>query len=577
MIAAFVYLFVCSLRNRVRVRLRRLRQPRYLVASLAGALYLYTFVFRRVNRAGRAAPTPLALFERASHAIEVAGALALFAIAVAAWVLPMLGRAIEFSRAETQFLLQAPLTRRQLLHYKLLRGQIGVLLATAITTLVLRPTSFVSGWTFLTGTWLVLAVVRLHLTGVALRRGSVARHGRRGLEREWLPLFVAVAATLILIGSLAADWRALAALTAADDVFREVGRVVTSGAAQWVLWPVRALARLPLSASPSAFLRDLPVVLTLVVLNYVWVLRADVAFEEASSADASDRARSRARRGPRIRSGKAAPFRLAALGPPETAIVWKNLILLGRFASARVLFALLPLLVVAFAMSRRSTTGIGSSIGALSLVGAGMTTLLGPQMMRNDLRQDLANLAVLKSWPIRGGALVRGEILAPGVVLSCAAWLLIGMVVALHPPARAGAEMARELARHPVSLGMAAAALAPAIILTQLVVQNGLAILFPAWIATTNTQSRGIDAMGHRLLTLAGVMVTLVLALVPGAIAGGALGYLLHLIAPQARAPVIILPAILAAGVVLGECWLATTMLGGVFDRTDVSAMDAVE
>jgi len=39
----------------------------------------------------------------------------------------------------------------------------------------------------------------------------------------------------------------------------------------------------------------------------------------------------------------------------------------------------------------------------------------------------------------------------------------------------------------------------------------------------------------------------------------------------------IVIPALLAAVVVLAECWAATELLGRVLDRTDVSAVDAAE
>jgi hypothetical protein len=40
---------------------------------------------------------------------------------------------------------------------------------------------------------------------------------------------------------------------------------------------------------------------------------------------------------------------------------------------------------------------------------------------------------------------------------------------------------------------------------------------------------------------------------------------------------VILLPALLVALVVAGECWLAIEGLGRVLDRTDPSAVDAAE
>ena len=48
MLSASLYIIVCSARNRLRVRLRRLREPRYLIGALAGAAYLYFSIFARV-------------------------------------------------------------------------------------------------------------------------------------------------------------------------------------------------------------------------------------------------------------------------------------------------------------------------------------------------------------------------------------------------------------------------------------------------------------------------------------------------------------------------------------------------
>ena len=47
MTAAFAYLTVCSIRNSVRLRLRRLRQPRYLLIVLALILYVGSMLWSR--------------------------------------------------------------------------------------------------------------------------------------------------------------------------------------------------------------------------------------------------------------------------------------------------------------------------------------------------------------------------------------------------------------------------------------------------------------------------------------------------------------------------------------------------
>jgi hypothetical protein len=53
MLSASLYIIICTARNRLRMRLRRLREPRYLIGAIAGAAYFYFAVFRRMGRGGR--------------------------------------------------------------------------------------------------------------------------------------------------------------------------------------------------------------------------------------------------------------------------------------------------------------------------------------------------------------------------------------------------------------------------------------------------------------------------------------------------------------------------------------------
>jgi hypothetical protein len=194
--------------------------------------------------------------------------------------------------------------------------------------------------------------------------------------------------------------------------------------------------------------------------------------------------------------------------------------------------------------------------------------------MRNDLRQDLANLALLKTWPVRGAALIRGEIFAPTVVVSVVAWLfiLLGALIAPRPASPGGAVAV--LMANRASFAIAAAIMAPAIILSQIVVQNALAVLFPAWVAVGASRPRGIDAMGQRMLMLAGILLTLAASLLPGALIAGVVAFAVYWIT---GATLVVLPALIVALVVVGECWLAVEGLGRVLERTDVSAIDATE
>jgi len=574
MVGTFFYLTACTTKNRLRRRLNRLREPRYLIGLVVGLLYMYFAFFRRSARP-RPDATGLSAVAAFAGPMQFLGSVFLLAIAAVAWVVPGAGQPLAFSRAEVQFLFPAPVTRRELVHFKLLRSQLGILIGSAIATLFLRPGSLAGGWTLMAGLWVMLMAVRLHLMGVALSRSSLAAHGTSGIARQWLPLAVVLGAIAVLALAVVGDWPALSSLSDPGDVFKELQRLGSRGAAGAVLWPFRAFARLPLSASVPEFWSALPAALALLALNYAWVLRSDAAFEEASAAHAEKRAT--ARRAPRavVRGTASTPFTLAAEGPPETAILWKNLILVGRYVSLRTLLRLLPLVIV-FGMIAQGQggSGVASFLAAVCLPLAAFTVLLGPQMMRNDLRQDLANLALLKTWPVRGAALIRGEVLAPTVVVTVVAWLFILLSALLAPrPASPGGTIAVLMANR-ASFAIAAAILAPAIILSQTVVQNALAVLFPAWVTVGASRSRGIDAMGQRLLMLAGILVTLAASLLPGALIAGVVAFAVYWIT---GATLVILPALIVALVVVGECWLAVEGLGRVLERTDVSAIDAAE
>lgn len=582
MVGTFLYLTGCGIRNRIRVRLRRLREPRYLIGSLAGIAYLYFVVFGRAFRSRPSArlpsgpQTPMAALALLGAPLQFIGSIFLLLFAVVAWLWPGSRKPIDFTRSEVQFFFPAPLARRQLIHYKLLRSQLALLFGSAVATLFLRPSTLASGWTLMVGMWVVLIAIRLHSIGVSLSRASLAQRGAGGLVRRWAPVVVVAGAVATLVITAGLDWPRLSALSNPGDALEELQHLWSSGICAWILWPFAALMRLPLSGSATEFLRALPAALAILALNYAWVLQADASFEEAAADRAEKMATLKA--APRAASVKAmpTPFALAPEGRAELAIMWKNLILIGRYASLKMLLRLLPVVAV-FGIAASNGSRNGGVVGLLAvlcIVFTGMIVLMGAQMVRNDLRQDLTRLAVLKTWPIRGATLLRGELAAPAAVLTSMVWLLILAAATLvpHLPDRHGDMAGMVLDRF--SYGAAAMLLAPALILVQLVVTNGIAVIFPAWIATGASRARGIDAMGQRLLMMAGIWLSLLVSLLPAALVSGAVAFAIywtmHVI------PVVV-PAAIAAIVVAAECWVAVELLGGVLDRTDVSAVDATE
>jgi hypothetical protein len=563
-----LYLALCSVRNRARVRFRRLKEPRYLIGTFVGLAYFWMVFWRPRSSRARIPGGFTSMLSAARAPLELLGSGVLFLIAATSWILPGRQRpALFFSQSDVQFLFPAPLTRRQLIHYKLLRSQLSVLIGSAFMTILFRPSSLANGWMFFLGMALTMTIVNLHLTGVSLSRESLGSHGISGLARQWIPLVAFVGAIVILTGTVMRAWPTLSSIPNGKDFAVELGRLVSTGAAGVVLWPFRAVVRLPLSESPSAFLQALPAGLLILGLNYIWVLRSDAKFEEASAELAEKMANVRQSRRlsvPKARTTVSAPFTLALEGRPETAIFWKNLIMVGRYLSLATLFRILPILVIFSIVARGRAVG-GAGEGLTVLCGAVFvfTILLGPQFARNDLRQDLPNLRLLKAWPLDGATLVRGEVLAPAALLTVVAWLgAIGTVI-----------FARSIPTVS-SWATAAIVVAPGLILLQLLAQNAIAVMWPAWVMTGNVRTRGIDVMGQRLIMMAGLLLVLIVAVIPAAIIWGLTRLALYFVTGTLT---IIVPALVAAAVLFIERILQVISVGKMLDRTDVSAIDAQE
>jgi ABC-2 type transport system permease protein len=570
--SAFLYLTACSFKNRVVRRVRRLKEPRYLAGAVAGSVYVY-FAFirsqmRSISRSPRAAMGPV--FGRVLPWIEAGGGMVLWLVVVLRWIFPSVRPPLQFNGAEVQFLFPAPVSRRSLVHFKVLRGQIGVLFSSVIA-LVLGGRSAPSRLSFVLGLWVLLATLRLHLMAIGLSRASLTEPGGRRRVRAWLPLAITVGASVALVGGLAIRLGPLLFHETPEVIAVEFLEQSNAGIVGVVLWPLKALVRPLLAEWPWPFLRALWVPLLLFALNYVWVLASDARLEEA--AIASERRRSEGRGRAPVVTVRSAPFALASSGRPELAILWKNLLMLGRYFSVRnVIRFSAPLIALALAAAAASRGHSGGLTAAafVCLVCAAMTPLLGPQMVRNDLRSDLAQLPILKTWPLSGQAIIMGELLAPALLVSGFAWLCILLASLLS----VGIAMPALSALDRAAIAIAALLAIPGVVVAQLVIQNGAAVLFPGWIVTGPTRPRGIEAMGQQMLLFAGTMLLLAIGVLPAGAVAAMVGFVLRwFIGWVALVPA----AMLFVAVLAAESWVAIHGLGRVFERTDPSAVEASE
>src|SRR5580700_826800 len=195
MFGAFLYLRATSLRNQVVHRLGRLRQPKYLLGALFAAAYFYFFVIRRVSGAGAAAALSPGTGMIAAGAVCAVLCLIGIVRVAYAWIAPPEKAGLVFTEAEIAFLFPAPVTRRALIHFRLLSTQLAILFSAALITIVFNRSGYLGGHRVLhaIGWWIILSTIDLHVNGTNLMLSSL-----RERSAHFLLWRVAAVAAIIL-------------------------------------------------------------------------------------------------------------------------------------------------------------------------------------------------------------------------------------------------------------------------------------------------------------------------------------------------------------------------------------------
>ncbi len=585
MTGALVYLQLTSLRNALSQRLSRLRHPRYLAGAIVGLAYFYFFFFRHLfSGRGRPALHMAGLPTLAVDwptLLEPLGALVLFGFAAFAWILPKERAALHFTEAEVAFLFPAPVPRRTLVHFKLIKSQLGILITSLFLTLFSNRWSFLGGSVAIhaAGWWLILSLLNLHLLGASFARERLLDLGLDPARRR----LVAVGA-LCLLG--AATWLGLrhtlslptdADLASAEATLRYGQAVLAAPPLGWVLWPFRLAVRPFLATDAGAFAWALGPALLLLAGHYLWVVRSNVAFEEASLALAQKRAdriaamRSGQWRGPASRTKpRREPFALAATGPAPFAFLWKSLIAAGPMYYPRNWLMVGVICVAGTLWLNRDPLyrPFVQVIGAASLGIGAYALLLGPMFFRRGLNLMLTRLDVIKTYPLRGWQIVLGEMLTPIALLTAFEWLLLTLA------ALGMRTTFRQIAAIPFLPGAGAVGvglLMPPLGGLMFAIPFAATLYFPAWMGTGAQRSGGIEAMGQRLIFFAGYVVVLIVALLPAALVGAVPFLLLQWLIGSL--PVAVLAAgATASAVLVGEFAFVIWWLGQRYEKFDLSA-----
>jgi hypothetical protein len=560
--AALAWLLARGAVNRVVRRARRVRQPRYALALLAGFGYFWFVLVRPRGDVTLVGGAP----DGTQHLLYALG----FAILVASWWLFGSDEvALNFTPAEVQLLFTAPLTRRQVVAFKLMQAQLVILVSVLIWIAILgrAPGSPIERVISL---WIIFTTLYLHRVGASLVRESAAEHGASGLRKHVVAIVVVAAALGVVAWGIAAQIPVLRAGIAAGNTLGAATAILHAPASKAVLYPFRLVLAPVFTSTTSEWLGAVWPALLLLAAHVVWVLRTDAAFEEAAAASAARRAVAIARRAGRATmpaaSGIRRRFRLPLPegSSPAAAIAWKNITALGRTMAVRTVVAIVvAVLIMLFVLNKAlpESDSVTVLIGRLALTFTGMLVFAGPLWVRNDLRLDMLQLEQLRSFPVRGATLVRAELSAALITLCAVQVPMLIVAYALTPPPnRIASTWSGQTA-----LLVTCLVAVPVVSALGLLVQNAGALLFPGWVRLGLARPGGVEAVGQGMLTMFGSLVVLTLCLaIPGALGGvvAVIG------TTQAGLWGLVPGALLGAVLVAAELWWITAWLGRVFERS---------
>jgi ABC-2 type transport system permease protein len=570
MIRVFAYLAWHSAWNRFTRQVRRLRTPRYLVALLLGLFYLWA-ITEQQRSARQGADASSAEWVLLFASLGAAGAVAW------AWLIGSERRALLFSPADVTFLFAGPVTRQALVQYKLVRAQLPVLFNVLLWTLLLSRERFGASPSLrAVSIWVLLTTLSLHRLGASFARSSVTEHGSSGLRRRAGSVAVAAAAIAVLAWATlraAPDLAWAGRAGGIDALLSVVGEMVAHPPLRWLLVPFELMVR-PLTVPDSrAWVAAMWPALGILAVHFIWVVRSDAAFEEAAVEHTLARAR-RERPEERKRrtlsaSGRRLPrvLRLTAIGWPAGAILWKNLVSVIRVRPIRgAVIAGIAAGIGSALLSFGLEASVAEIVGWLALMWAVVMLLVGPQWIRNDLRSDLPHFDLLRSYPLRGRSIIAAEAAGSAVMVTV---VQLGLLTVAYLAFLGNEALQLTLSERTLVLAAAVAYL-PAVNYLAMLIQNGAALLFPAWVRGDVDRAGGVEALGQNmLLIMAHAGTLLVLMIVPAVAATGLYLVLRPMVGAWAeigRAAVFIPLVAFEARVIVG--WL-----GGVLDRTDPLGM----
>ena len=579
---ALGYLVTRSFVNGVLFRLRRLRQPKYLLGAILGAAYFY-FYFGRFLAVSRM-PWGAESGPASPHGLEIGAAILFVATIVLSWILPASRAAIAFTEAEIAFLFPAPITRRTLVIMRLVKSQFALLLFSAFMTLLSGRFHLGSEvWMRIGGWWVIMNTLNMHRLGASFALQRLRERGMADGKRRVLVVLVLVAFVALvefMRRSLPPPPDLATALRGGGEITNYIVQLLHTGPLRYVLAPFKLVVAPNFAHEGVTFLRALLPALGIMALHFIWVVRADVSFEDASIEAAKKRAAFLAARGrgelrARGKSDKARTplWRLRPTGFAPIAFIWKSLLksggrrTLGRWAA---FFAVLA--AGAFALGRvedltKPLVVTAFIIGGGCYIALLISFVMIGQLSAAQLRQGIATMDLLKTYPIPGWQIALGELAGPVLLGSLMQWCSLGiglMLLSIAPPL------------HPhlgtiTAIAGGIALLLPIFNLSTAILPCAGALLYPGWFRPQESTGPGIENTGMKLILGIAQLLAVVVAMIPVAFFGAVAFFAVAKFTTATE-----WPALAAGGTALlilaMETGLGIAWLGSLYDEFDVSS-----
>lgn len=539
MTGALAYLAWTSIKNRILMSLRKLRNVRYLVSALFGLAYFAMMFGRNFHSAGR-----IRVMGVGSIGVDIMAGV-IFLLFVAVWAWPSDDAGIAMSESEIQLLFSAPLGRRDILLYRFFRNQLALLISAVMTSIFATSTrNFI-------GMWFFFASLSLYMTMVQQLRAK--------LKQYRIGFIIRLLAVVAIIGG--AGWWAVHEGTFKTPLIQALIFIPR-------FFATAALGNMPLLLR----LESLAVVTAIGILSFLVAATVNVDFEEGSIALSQKRAnvvtRSRNQQAGQWVAFKRLPppFRLADSGTPEIAIVWKNLI-----ASLRI--GMMPIIALSCAMLFL----VGESffipntpknfIGGMMLILCAVVPLLGANVFSQDLRLDITRIEYLKTFPISGERICAAEMAAPLIVMSIVELFFLGVTfIYLHT--RGDLSSIARFATPQNMLCVFIFTIPVCAVLT--VMRNAAVLLFPSWIVRSKEEPRGFVVTGQRVIVMIGNLIVLAVVLIPAAIVFVPAVFVASRFFSGSPA-FLAIASLPPVAIIAAEVWFGVRMLGKYFDGFDAS------